>query len=278
LGKQSILTASDLQKRLLLWFFIFLTPFFVFNLTPYDDQRLFQILWHHWSAYIGPAELASEGALIFMDMPVQYGALPTLILEAACKLDCWSYAYLVFAFASFLFSTVICLIGFSFSRDQGIPYIICILAMCVLSSVVWVSSPSQVANPLMTPSTSGMRFLPVLVLTLSVIKMTKRPKHGAGISSLIWLIGCAWSIESAFYCSIVWLPLFFWTYKFENRGQFILKYIFFTLLSFIFILVIAWSVSDYAFNINYFTLYAKNPPGVLPINIFGPIWFFIIIV
>ena len=52
-----------------------------------------QTAWHHWGAYIGPAQLVFAGVLPLHDIPLQYGFGPTMLLAASCKINCWSGMY-----------------------------------------------------------------------------------------------------------------------------------------------------------------------------------------
>ena len=52
------------------------------------DEILFTT-WHHWGAYVGPAELMWAGARIFYDSPAQYGLGPTMLIALGCSFDCW---------------------------------------------------------------------------------------------------------------------------------------------------------------------------------------------
>jgi hypothetical protein len=64
------------------------------------------------------------------------------------------------------------------------------------------------------PSTGGLRFAWALLLLLVVVRATWRLDAGTAVSghllagSAIWLVGCLWSFESAFYCCCTWLPAF----------------------------------------------------------------------
>lgn len=60
-----------------------------------SNQELIKTLWHHWGAYISPAELLLSGAIIFHDFPVQYGLGPTLLIASSCGHDCWQGMYYI---------------------------------------------------------------------------------------------------------------------------------------------------------------------------------------
>ena len=86
------------QKNLhsLSWKAIFLlwTLFMSFSLKFSANNEILVTMWHHWGAYIAPAESIISGARLFYDVPAQYGLGPTLILVLGCKIDCLSLIHI----------------------------------------------------------------------------------------------------------------------------------------------------------------------------------------
>lgn len=54
--------------------------FFSFSPGIVSEDGGLLTLWHHWGAYIGPAEAMLSGVAILRDIPLQYGLGPTLLI------------------------------------------------------------------------------------------------------------------------------------------------------------------------------------------------------
>ena len=63
--------------------------------------------WHHWGAYVGPAEIMLSGGHIFRDFPVQYGLGPTVAIAATCGSNCWVAMYYIVGATTFLLSVLV---------------------------------------------------------------------------------------------------------------------------------------------------------------------------
>lgn len=133
-----------------------------YSLAATSDSDAMITLWHHWGAYIDPSELVMGGARLFHDIPAQYGAGPTLLLSPVCGADCWSAIYWVVGTATF---TCTLLIGaMAWQIGSGGRYRNVLLALSVVTYMFWIAYPPAAFSPNVMPSTSGIRFLPVVML------------------------------------------------------------------------------------------------------------------
>jgi hypothetical protein len=256
-----------------------------FSTGIFTDSNAFLILWHHWSAYVGPSELLLSGAVLFRDFPAQYGLGPTALIASFCGSDCWVGMYFITAIATLLFSLFIAAMAFHLSSDSW-PVRAVIMILCMATCFFWTAYPPDVGMTTMTPSVSGLRFLPAVILVayLFFIGSVESAKYKTFIAHLLWAVGALWSPESAFYVTFVWWPY----YLFVRRGQ---DAVFgsrlkalsvggLQLLSIAVGLIVAFSL---AFRFVYkdgptlfgFLVTVLSPPSPFPINFHGVIWYFL---
>jgi len=263
-----------------------------FVTSQLHDEPLL-IAWHHWGAYIGPSELLLAGARLFLDIPAQYGLGPTLMIASVCGQNCWVGMYYLVGSATALFAIFIAYIALGIlakgGGNSGIPRWL-VLALCVICCFFWAGNPSNVSLPLAFPSQSGLRFLPILVLVTVLIQIDNQLQnktYATVIGHVGWCLVTLWSPESGFYATCVWWPyyLLLQCTKSKSQGEIIAS--FFRALG-VLLLVAACLVAIFvtAYKLVYGTLpiastlfiYALNPPGPLPIDFNGTIWFFISLV
>lgn len=137
----------------------------------------------------------------------------------------------------------------------------------------------------MTPSVSGLRFLPaVLLITyLFFSQKIEESKFRILCAHGLWVLGALWSPESAFYVTFVWWPYYLFIRR--DHGNSTSKGARFLINSGrLFLMGVALIISfNIIFRIIYhegptlygFLAYAINPPGPMPINIRGGIWYFL---
>ena len=107
--------------------------------------------WHHWGAYIGPAELALSGARIFYDFPAQYGFGPTLLIASACGNNCWIAMYFIAGGAALAFA----LLGFFIISGLPVRTLAAlgvIVGATAVGCLLWVAYPPLVSSALVAPS------------------------------------------------------------------------------------------------------------------------------
>jgi hypothetical protein len=202
-------SVGRLESVILLGVYALAAAYFSFSLASLADPSVMISLWHHWGAYIDPAELVRAGARLFYDIPAQYGAGPTALLAAVCRADCWGGAYLVVAIVNFAFAILIGAMAWLVASGKRYRNII-LLLLCTVTCTFWVSFPPHVSAPSVYPSTSGMRFLPVVMLAAWILFAAKQNFALRTIGGhLFWILGAFWSPESLFAVTAVWWPIYF---------------------------------------------------------------------
>ena len=205
----------------LLGFFLLTVALVSFSTGIFHDPEAFLLAWHHWGAYVGPSEMVRSGARLFRDVPAQYGLGPTVLIAAIGGPRCWLAVYYLAGLSTLLFAPIVAGIALNaWRRPAGARSAFVTLALCFFCCFFWTSYPARVCAPLMTPSVSGMRFLPVMAM---VGWLLWRDRSSSSASSgwlrahLLWALGVLWSPESAFYVTFVWWPYYLWL-RCSNRS------------------------------------------------------------
>jgi hypothetical protein len=173
-----------------------------------------QTAWHHWGAYLSPVEALLSGGVPYRDFPVQYGIGPTFLLASVCGSNCWNGIYWTTVIANALQFAVLCWCVLLLTEMQTKGTRILALAAMFCAVFFWTAFPALMSNAVMTPSVSGMRFLPVTALLLHILlsERAERPSDWRGHA--IWLVNMGWSMESAAYASLIW-----WSYLALRNSQ-----------------------------------------------------------
>ncbi|MFM2322415.1 MAG: hypothetical protein RLZZ225_568 [Pseudomonadota bacterium] len=258
-----------------------------FSTGIFHYQPLLLGLWHHWSAYIGPAELLLSGATILHDFPAQYGLGPTALIASVCGRDCWQGMYFIAGSSTLIISVLIAALALSLTRKYWSERLIA-LALSLATCFFWTSYPPLSGSPIETPSVTGLRFLPaILIVTyLFFIKQIERSKLKIRIAHCFWAFGALWSPESAFYVTCIWWPYYIFIQRIS--GTFLLRCKnFINSLATLFLISISFTIIfSLIFRLIYhkipsiyaFLIYAFHPPGAMPINPQGGVWYFIVTV
>lgn len=266
---------------------VFLATIIVlFSTGLYENAWVRWVSWHHWGAYIGPAQLALLGIPVLHDIPVQYGVGPTALVALTCGKDCWYGMYFLVGGLNLLYGMLMVIAALRVAdvrRASG--QMLLIVLSVFLSTMVWTSYPPSLGSPSLTPSVSGLRFLP---LALLLVALLRRSDDGRGelpepVLHLLWLLGVLWSPESAFQTTVLWWPYYVWTrtwnrpagasrlrsvvlanarlggWLFAGTMVFLLGY---------------WSICRVLPRWDVYAAYVLHPPGVIPVSPFGTVWFF----
>lgn len=260
--------------------------FLSFSVGFYNLDEVLYLTWHHWSSYIGPAELMQSGARVFYDTPLQYGLGPTSVIALGCYQDCWSGMYYIVGFANLIYAVLIAFIALRLlGKDRGVSATILVLMATLVSCYIYTAYPPHLATPSITPSTGGLRFLPcALLLSYLVFESDKAWAWlQKTVGHIMWGIGLLWSPESAFYVTFVWGPYYIWRSTKNDTGQFfgvmeVLKHMF-VLLSIGLGFVVVFSVIYYALfslmpSIEGIFAYIIYPPGPIPFGFSGAFLFY----
>ena len=256
-----------------------------FSTGVYDDWISLRNVWHHWGALVGPAELLRSGAAIFHDFPAQYGLGPTAVIASFCGQDCWHAMYFVAGSTIFAYSVLIAVMAFALTRNRW-PERIAVLILCLAVCFIWSGFPDHLGSPLTTPAVSGVRFLPATMLLtyLFFARDIEHSKKKVLVAQGLWALGVLWSPESAFYVTFLWWPYYLFVRRVEGDPVTRLK----GAVKAAVILLATTAAFVVAFDAVYLLVYreqptlhgilayAINPPGPMPINWHGAIWYFLL--
>jgi hypothetical protein len=193
--------------------FVIAAVYFSFSLAVFSRHEISMPLWHHWSAYIGPAELLREGVRLLHDIPVQYGVGPTVALALACGNDCWAGAYGFFGLS--ILAHALLVGALAWSCRSGDRWRDALMLVCVLAALFfWTAFPPWASSPLGSPSVSGVRGLPAEVLVAWIV--FSQPVHALFrnvVGHLLWLACLVWAPEAGFQATLIWGGI----YLFDSR-------------------------------------------------------------
>jgi hypothetical protein len=252
-------------------------------LGPLGSPLGFWISWHHWGAYVAPIQAMTAGGVPFRDFPVQYGMGPTLLIAALSGGDPWWGTYLATACVNMLY-----LLALGASVNLALreaPRGLALLATLALACAVllWAGYPPDELGGMATPSSGGMRFLPLASLVFIVLRgeTLGRPLVATGYA--VWLMSLAWSPEAGVYATIVWFPYLGLRAAQAPgadapgaialaalRGGVVAVAAVFVAAAILTLLFRA-GFGDWP-SVSGFLTYIVNPPGALPPNPKGPVW------
>jgi len=251
--------------------------------APYGTPLGIIAAWHHWGAYVSPAEAVLAGGLPFRDFSVQYGMGPTLLLLALDREgDLWPGMAALAWGGNALYLVVLggCLLALMPGARRGEQLLA--LAALAAATLLWTGYPPIWTGPLMTPSVAGLRFLPLALLLLVVLTAERVPSRGlVPLGHAVWFASLGWSPEAGFFATLVWWP---WLALRRAEAAAGPRGVAVALLrgaalglaavasGMVGLAVLfrwgfgAWpSVSGYLTHI-------LHPPGVMPVNATGPVW------
>ena len=254
---------------------------------PYDWGVTMRTLWHHWGAYISPADAWLAGGRPFTDFPVQYGLGPTALIAASCGANCWTGMFTIVVIANGLYVASVAgcaaLLAAPLGKGTRLLVMLSTLFVCVL----WLGFPAKYGSILMTPSVSGLRFLSITALLLHILIAEKTGKRRDWIGHAIWLADFFWSPEAAAFASLTWWPYLalrnaasaanmraamvsvMRTVALAGAGLVMATG---ALLALVRLIAGEWPTAKA------FLTYIFYPPGPLPVDMFGPIWMAVAIV
>lgn len=249
--------------------------------APFGSRNPIYFAWHHWGAYLAPAEAWLAGGLPYRDFPLQYGLGPTALLAATCGSDCWRSMFGVVIGANALYFAALagCVLILAGGLSRGVRWLSLIALFC--AAFIWTAFPSNLAGPAMTPSVAGLRFLPLALLLLHIIHAEKREKRRDLIGHALWLGGLLWSPEAGFFATLLWWPYLTLRtaagaatlrealVKLVRGGLLSVGALLLGLLG---LALVVRHLSRGAADLGNFLAYIAHPPGPLPVNPVGTIW------
>jgi len=252
--------------------------------------------WHHWGAYIGPAELIFNGVYPLYDIPMQYGLGPSLAIASGCPWGCWSSLFWVVTICNLIFAFVLAKIALYLYQPRNWLERALVLALVLVLCVFWLSNPISLQAPNAFPSVNSLRFLPGLfMLYLLLGDSRKFPEPSATqfyaskirvvLIFILWIVSFAWSPEAGINTTCLLVPYFFWRALAQKNKTEYLPSAIVTLCKLAGILVVGLAILSVMFyaslgvwpKLSMYLTYILNPINPSPVNPNGPIWVILII-
>jgi hypothetical protein len=247
----------------------------------FTTPTAFWALWHHWGAFTAPSEAMLAGAVPFRDFPVQYGMGPTLLIALLGREDPWQGTYFASALTQLLYLLAMggCVLAVLRDAPQGRV----LLALATMGSAVllWTGYPPDFLGPLATPSVGGMRFLPLALLLLVILRHEAAGSAPGLFGHALWFLALLWSPEAGFHATLVWWPYLVLreAQQADSRLQ-VLRALLWGAARAVAALVLAIAVLALLFRLGFgdwpslfgFLTYVRSPPGILQPNPVGPVW------
>jgi hypothetical protein len=239
--------------------------------------------WHHWSVFIAPAQTLVAGGVPFIDFPIQYGFGPMILMATGCLWECWSGAHAIIALCNLIF--LLSMTGSAILLLQGTArgLAICALVALTVSILMWTTYPPDLLGVLATPSTGGIRFVPLSLLLLFILNKETTEARRDWPGHILWIAGIIWSPEAAYFVTLVWWPYLALrdidkrsiTKLLDISGA-VLVWAAKSVCSLSLVVIVSAIIFRFLFgqwpSLDGYLAYVKNPPGVLPVNEHGPIW------
>ena len=164
---------------------------------------------HHWKAFLESAASVRSGGWLLWDVPSQYGFLQTLTIVLFPGATAWQSFYL-------LNGTLLCLSGYMlflalFARYNSIPGFV----FSLIIALAGVAQLLSCFDPRALPSLGAMRFFWIYPMVGYVYyncrffsQTAKMQRFYCLSGHIIWLVGALWSLESAVFMTLIWVPVF----------------------------------------------------------------------
>jgi hypothetical protein len=179
-------------------------------------------IYHHWSFYIGSAQLVRQGGALLWNVPSQYGFLSILLLAHMPMASLWSSLYLLSGIANLVMALSFLGMGWLILRNFLQRVAVSLLVICAMFLRSGLA-PMYVGTNYY-PSTGGYRFLWLVLVMFVFLWGANRygvrgfPRWLLHLSSVIWVVSVLWSAESMFYTSIVFIPGFLFIAAAQEDG------------------------------------------------------------
>ena len=254
--------------------------------APFNINFTGHLAWHHWGAYLSPAESLLAGGVPYRDFPIQYGIGPTFLLAAACRNDCWSSMFDVVVIANALYCGILAVCATLLTAGQGRGIRMLSVAAMVCATLMWTAFPSNFGTALATPSVAGLRFLPLAFQLVFILYHERYPTQSKRFGHVIWVFNLGWSIEAAAFSSLLWWPWLALRAAQQSDGSnqnwsIVVRYALIGTAALVSGMFLLSAVSRISFGewpeLISVIAYFENPPGRWPANPFGPVWLVVMI-
>lgn len=247
----------------------------------FTTPNAFWALWHHWGAFTAPSEAMLAGAIPFRDFPVQYGMGPTLLVALLGRDDPWLGIYLAAGLTHLLYLLAMggCVLALLRDAPQG--RVLLALAAMAAAILLWTGYPPDYLGPLATPSVGGMRFLPLALLLLAILRHEAAGTAPGWTGHALWFLALAWSPEAGFHTTLVWWPYLALRQAGQAEGRWqVLRALLWGAMRGVLALALALAALALLFRLGFgdwpslfgFLTYVRSPPGILQPNLLGPVW------
>lgn len=242
-------------------------------------------VWHHWGAYVGPAQLVAAGVVPLHDIPLQYGLGPTLLLAQTCEVNCWTSLYWISGICTLMMTSLVAWVALHFNRSKHPLSVLATLIIVLACCLLWTAYPPRLMAAMATPSTTGIRFLPGILMLAWLVHQNNKPlAKNSVLGHVLWLACILWSPEAGAHATALWAPYFVWNKTFnkdkvstESSVIIFLK----ACLTLATVLIAGLCLFATVFRSIYgnwplpqeYAAYVVHPPGPMPINTLGTIWF-----
>lgn len=253
--------------------------------------------WHHWGAYIGPAQLMQLGVIPFNEVPLQYGLGPSLLMSFGCQSDCWGSFYWISGLFTVAMVYLLAYIALKLNHPKTFLRELFILVVVVISCLIWTALPMKLESVLATPSTTGLRFLPGVAMTALLIHTLFQSSSKDAVLNLkhspftwrylphnfLWLFSIGYSPEAGIQTSVLWFG--YWILINLKNSQGFLIGVLSSCWQLSVILVAGVIILCAGFLMRWgewpsfmgYVTYLIHPPGPLPVNPNGSIWFVVMV-
>ena len=223
---------------------------------------------------------------MFKDFPTQYGLGPTIVINSISNYFGWvSSMFYAIAIIHTLYWIMLAYVALkisnSFKANKAIMYTV--FLFIITSCYLFYQGSISINYP---PSLGGLRLFPVSFFIAVLFTLDFNNDNNLNLKilfmHLIYGVCILWSTETAFYVSLIWWPYYIHI-KLKNLVEkkeiilvllgSIMKLLFAFLLTIIIIVVFYFLIYNELPDFNVYTVFLKNIPGKLLINLKGPFIF-----
>ncbi len=167
---------------------------------------------HHWGVFAGVVQMVRQGGWLLWDVPSQYGFLSMLTIAAVPAKSAWQSIYVVMAVAQCM--TAFLVVAIYRARGSGFANVAFGFAITLGAIFLEGGRGFNLLGPQTWPSSTAIRYGWAYTLIALLLYASRQGRYELAPTATkvagcaIWLIGCLWSVESAFYCTSIWVPSF----------------------------------------------------------------------
>ena len=263
-----------------------LIPGIVFAAESFSTSRFFLKqaggAMYHWQPYVGVIEMMEQGGLLLWDTPSTYGFLSLIVPYVLPFGDAWQKIYIANGSLHLIMGLIIMK---TIWNNRGFIWYIVSFGMTT-ALVYYLPGGENLNNTAEVPSGGGMRYICVVIIMYVLVNVRQASfKSQVKIITPLCIVGILWSIESAFFVSVVLGPYFLFHLFFNREIIFEnIKYLFVIPASLF--ITIALISSLYIFKLGHLPDYyafaeeaINNTKGFFsePFTLNSPLWIHIII-